>query len=132
MQLVRLEEPLQSCSTLELEQWVLVRRSADIGWRCENMKYRRNRWIKRWNSITGYLVPGGRWFLVGGEDGSMTAYDLDATVITGTPLIPRDAQDEPVRYIAIDIGVPKQSPNRTFNLAVLACMQYSKPCSICG
>jgi hypothetical protein len=87
------------------------------------MKYRQNRWIERWNSSTGYLVPGGRWFLIGGEDGSMTTYDLDATVITGTPLIPRDEQDEPVRYMSIDMDLPKKSPNLTFNMVVLPCMQ---------
>jgi len=49
-----------------------------------------------------------------------------------TYLIPRDEQDESVRYIAIDIDLPKQSPNRTFNMVVLACMQYSKPRNTCG
>jgi len=62
----------------------------------------------------------------------MTTYDLDATIVTGTPLITRDEQDEPVRYIAIDIDLPKQSPNRTFNMVVLGCMQYSKPRNTCG
>ena len=66
-----------------MERWVLVRRSADVGWRREDMNYSRNRWVSQWYVSTAILVPGGRWLLVGCVDGSMTTYDLDAATLTG-------------------------------------------------
>ncbi|KAF8959736.1 hypothetical protein BDZ97DRAFT_2042290 [Flammula alnicola] len=66
------------------------------------------------------LVPGGRWLLVGGWDGSVTTYDLDASTVTGRPLITRDDQDErkPVQDMAINIDSPKQSHNLTFTMTL--------------
>jgi hypothetical protein len=125
----QLEEPLESYSAQEMEDWVLVRTSADVGWRCENMKYRRNRWIRQLRTGTSHLVPGGRWLLVGCDDGSVTIYDLDASILLGRPLILPDGEDEPqpVRHIAIDIDAQKQSSNLTFTMVLLPCMQYRKP-----
>jgi hypothetical protein len=92
------------------------------------MKYRRNRWIRQLRTGTSYLVPGGRWLQVGCDDGSMTTYDLDTSILLGRPLILSDGEDElqPVRHIAIDIDPPKQSPNLTFTIVLLPCMQYRK------
>jgi len=129
MGFARLEEPLESYSALELERWVLLRRSADVGWGCENTKFSRNRWVSKNLEVWGScIVPGGRWLLVGSMDGSVETYDLDASILTGKPLIPRGEQDEPqpVHYIAIDIDSQKQSPTLTFNMALLAYLQYSK------
>ena len=117
MRLARLEKPLDSYSAAELERWVLVRRSADIGWRREDMKYSRNRWVSQWHVSSAFLVPGGRWLLVGCVDGSMTTYDLDAATLTGRQLIPRDDQCEP-KLLSIDIDSPNQSPDLTFTMAV--------------
>ena len=121
MRSARLEEPLDSYSAQELEQWVLVRRSADIGWRCENLKFGRDRWIERKDIWTTYLVPGGRWFLICDMDGTVTTYDLDASTITGRLLIPRDEQDTlklPMYCIAIDVDSSEQSPNLRFTIAL--------------
>jgi len=38
-----------------------VRRSADIGWKCQNMKFSRNSWIRQKDAIATYLFPGSRW-----------------------------------------------------------------------
>ena len=114
---VRLEGPLESYSAEELERWVLVRRSADVGWRSEGTKFTRNRLVSQSDSQSSYFVPGGRWLLVGSLDGSMTVYDLDAATISGRPLIAPDDQ-LPIHYIAIDIDSPKQSPNLTFTMAL--------------
>jgi len=128
MQSARLEEPLDSYSAAELERWVLVRRSADVGWRCENTKFSRNRWVSKKEVAGSCIVPGGRWLLVGDANGSVETYDLDASILTGKPLIPRDEQDEPqpIHYITIDIDSQKQSPTLTFTMAFLACVQHSK------
>ena len=106
-----------------------MRRSADLGWKCEDMKFTRKFWINQENVGSSCLVPGGRWFFVGGEDGTMTTYDLDSPTMTGRPLITQDDRDEPepIHRIAIDIDSPEQSPSPTFTMALQA-KKYSKLC----
>ena len=96
---------------------MLLRRSADVGWRSEGTNFIRDRWVSQSDIESSYFVPGGRWLLVGALDGSMTAYDLDATTIQGRPLIAPNHQVA-IHYIAIDIDSPKQSPNLTFTMAL--------------
>lgn len=97
------------------------------------MKFSRNRWIKQKDISGTYLVPGGRWLLVGGRDGSVTAYDLDASTITGRPLIPRDDQEkpQPVHHISIDVDSPNQTSNLTFTMALSAAVHFCETCNIC-
>jgi hypothetical protein len=117
--LPRLEEPLESYSAQELERWVLLRRSADVGWKREGVKFTRIRWANKERVAVVCMVPGGRWLLVGGTCGSVTVYDLDASTPTGRLLIPPNAVGEqPVEHIAIDAGSEQQSSNLTFTLAV--------------
>ena len=78
---------------------MLIRRSADVGWKSEGNKFTRNRWVSQSNIHSSYFVPGGRWPLVGSLDGSMTVYDLDVATIPGRPLIAPDDQ-LPTHYIA--------------------------------
>ena len=79
------------------------------------MKYSRNRWASQWQITTAFLVPGGRWLVVGCVDGSMMTYDLDPATLTGRQSIPRDGEPN---LVSIDIDSPKQSPNLTFTMAV--------------
>jgi hypothetical protein len=134
MRSARLEEPLDSYSAQELEQLVLVRRSADIGWKCQNVKFSGNRWIRRKDATATCLFPGSRWLLAGDQYGAMSVYDLDASTITERPLIPRDDQNEPqaIHHIVIEVDPPKQSPNLTFTMVLSTAVHYSKPCSTCG
>ena len=118
-----LEVPIYSYSAEELEHWVLLRRSADVGWRSEDVKFTRKRQINPpdigGNDIGGaLLVPGGRWLLVGGIDGSVAACDLDASIITVKPLIPPDEDNrQRVHFMAIDMKSANQCPNLTFTMA---------------
>ena len=97
------------------------------------MVFCRNRWVIQKNIGGTFLVPGGRWLLVGGEDGGMKVYDLDSPTMTGRPLIIRDDQDEPqpIDLISIDLDSSKQSPNLTFTMALSSAVQYSKQCNMC-
>ena len=81
------------------------------------MKYSHNHLVRQWHVSSAFLVPGGRWLLVGCTDGSMTTYDLDASTLTGRQLIPRNDQCEP-HFVSIDIDSLKQSPNLTFTMTV--------------
>jgi hypothetical protein len=94
------------------------------------MKFSRNRWVSQQDVGGICLVPGGRWLLIGNENGEMITYDLDSPTLTGRSLIMRDDQDEPqpIHRIAIDIDSPKQSPNLTFTMALSSVALYSKPC----
>ena len=119
----RLEESLYSYSAEELERWVLLRRSADVGWISEDVKFTRKRQISLQDigmDHVGevFLVPGGRWLLVGGLDGSVVACDIDASTLRVTPLIPPDEDRQWVEFIAIDMKPAKQCSNLTFTMAL--------------
>ena len=64
-----------------------------------------------------FLVPGGRWLLTGGVDGSVVACDFDASTLRVTPLIPPDEDRQRAQFIAIDMKSTKQCPNLTFTMA---------------
>ena len=116
----RIEEPLYSYSAEELERWVLLRRSADVGWMSEDVKFTQKRQINlRDNRVGGvFLVPGGRWLLIGGVNGSVVACDIDASTLRVIPLIPPDEDRQRVHLIAIDMKPAKQCPNLTFTMAL--------------
>lgn len=126
----RLEESLDSYSAADLEQWILLRKSADLGWRREDLNYTRIRKIE--DPVFGgmFLIPGGRWLLVGGRRGSMLAYDLNASPITKTALIPEDLDKQFIDFIAIDrLETPGQ--NFTFNMAVSPRLPTGKLFGLC-
>ncbi|RDB22268.1 hypothetical protein Hypma_010710 [Hypsizygus marmoreus] len=114
----RLEEPLGSYSAEELERWVLMRRSADLGWSFGSSEPPQKRWIRHHSTPATFLVQGGRWLLVGGDNGSITAYDLDVSEVSGTELIPPQgtANPQPVRWISIDIE--ETASKLTFTLSL--------------
>ena len=119
----RLEEPLYSYSAEELERWVLLRRSADVGWMSEDVKFTQKRQINLRDigkdRVGGvFLVPGGRWLLAGGVDGSVVACDIDASTLRVIPLIPPDEDRQRAQFIAIDMKSAKQCPNLTFTMAL--------------
>lgn len=87
----RSEAPLALYSADDLERWVLMRRSADVGWKREDVKPSRDRTIDHRGAAGVCIVPGGRWLLVGGMvRGAVTVYDLEAEKPTGESLIPPD------------------------------------------
>ena len=123
VRMARLEEPLYSCSAEELERWVLLRRSADVGWMSEDVKFTQKRRINRRDVGKGlvggvFLVPGGRWLLIGGVDGSVAACDIDASTLRVIPLILPDEHRQCVIFIVIDMKSAKQCPNLTFTMAL--------------
>lgn len=116
---IHLETPLESYSAEDLERWVLVRRSADVGWRSDNLKPVRSRWINYRGVGCAHIVPGGRWLLVGdARRGSVIVYDLDAPqLVTGKPLIPPDEQDDQAVH-RIAFAVDSQSSTLSFTMAL--------------
>lgn len=120
-----LEGKSSSYSAEELEQWVLLRRSADAGWKRREVKFTRKHWISRKEVGVTYIdgaciVPGGRWLLVGGGDGSVTTYDLDASILKGSLLISPDEDEQPVHHMAIEMDYSKETSNLTFTMALSA------------
>jgi hypothetical protein len=90
-----LEEPPESYSAQDLECWVLVRRSTDVGWKCNDVKITRTCYQSECPSVIGAmcLVPGGQWLLVGdARHGLVTVYDLNTSTLAGRLLIPPDSE----------------------------------------
>ena len=98
----------------------------EAAWLALDMKFTRIIWINLENVGSSCLVPGGRWLLVGGEDGTMKTYDPDSPTMTRRPLITQDDQDEPdpIHHIAIDTDSLERP---TFTMALQA-KKYSKLC----
>lgn len=127
----RLEEPLELYSAADLEQWVLRRRSANLGWKRPDTPYTRIREIESKDVGGVYIVPGGRWLLVGDQGGSLLAYDLDAPLITKNVIIPQDAENQQAEVIAIDVEPETQGQNLAFTVAVSPTLPSSELLHIC-
>lgn len=82
---------------------------------------------KTTGSLVGatFIIPGGRWLLVGDQEGGMLAYDLNASPMTKTVLIPRDGDEQPINMITIDIHSDTGSRNLTFTMAISPYFQPS-------
>ncbi|KAG6918590.1 hypothetical protein DXG01_013393 [Tephrocybe rancida] len=113
-QSARLEAPLDTFSAPELEEWVTRRVSADAGWESAHRRPTGIRKITR-GMTRAYLVPGGRWLLIGTGDGSLLAYDLDAPGVQGRLLlqIPSSRKIE-----SMCISIDTESPTFGFKIAV--------------
>ncbi|KAG6885094.1 hypothetical protein C0992_005472 [Termitomyces sp. T32_za158] len=110
-----MEEPLESYSCEELENWVLKRRGADQEWRLPGRSVR-ERTISLRIASDSLVVPGGRWLLRTLYDGSVVCHDLDQQEIRSSILVPlRDNFRGAADYrLAIDID--NAAPKLTFNL----------------
>jgi hypothetical protein len=128
----RLDEPLESYSAQDLEHWVLLRRSADVGWKRKDLQLTQRHWLRQQAIGTVCIVPGGRWLLVGDAHScSVTVYDMDAPALTGRVLIPQNDEDtQPVEHIVIEVDSEQQSSCLTFTMA-LSPYLYQSEASIC-
>lgn len=120
---IRLEAPLESYSSEELERWVLVRRSADVGWKRGDLEPVQCRTIEHRGVGSVCIVPGGRWLLVGDTDGSVMVYDLDTPMRSGEPLIPRAG---PIHSITIVVDSAQESPYFAFTMTLSTGFYFSE------
>ncbi|TFK72870.1 hypothetical protein BDN72DRAFT_876262 [Pluteus cervinus] len=120
--LLRLEQPVESYSSDELEYILLRRKNAEVRYeRAANGSGLELRQRTLPVSTLSYLdcvrlVPGGRWLLISTRHGSVKYYDLSTQDHIGRILIPR-------RYIKskswMSIDVDMNSPTLQFNLALI-------------
>ncbi|KAG5649477.1 hypothetical protein H0H81_003595, partial [Sphagnurus paluster] len=109
--------PLETYSAAELEDWISFRMSADAGWVSKSTQPTRVRNIKNHVKVsTSALIPGGRWLLVGGHDGSVVVYDLDKSTPQGKVL----AQHPCIALSCIAIDIDIDSPTLAFIMALAA------------
>lgn len=116
-----LEEPLESYSASELEQWLLRRWSVEDGWKSANQFPARTRPIPHDQPyLTTLLMSGGRWLLTStAGSGSVTVYDLDGPQIKNKLLITAhedldDVDIQNMAFCAVD-----QNPKLAFDLALI-------------
>lgn len=66
------------------------------------------------------LVPGGRWLLVGNENGAVNYYDLDSKGLKRLPLIPRSSTTgEIINGVKdLEIYVNEDAPRLEFKLVM--------------
>ncbi|RDB18718.1 hypothetical protein Hypma_014706 [Hypsizygus marmoreus] len=122
---LHLEEPLESYTAAELERWMLLRISADLGWESDDTKLTRTSQFKQ-KEVTGiFLVPGGRWLLVGSENGSVMAYDMDAPTVAPKLLIPPETLQDQQPVYNMSISQDLSSSKLTFTLSLSPCAQYA-------
>ncbi|KAG6896052.1 hypothetical protein C0992_010668 [Termitomyces sp. T32_za158] len=110
-----MEEPLESYSCDELENWVLKRRGADHEWKLSGRSVR-ERTISVETPSPLLVVPGGRWLLRILYDGSVVCYDLDQQEIRSSILIPPRDNFSDVTLYRLAIDIDNAAPKLTFNL----------------
>ncbi|KAF9442604.1 hypothetical protein P691DRAFT_779311 [Macrolepiota fuliginosa MF-IS2] len=81
----RLEEPLDSYTGKELEDWTLRRCRVQSAWSSPNLRFTRRTMQGLISPPT--LLPGGRWLLSIHEGGRLLATDLDARVLESKTLV---------------------------------------------
>jgi hypothetical protein len=86
----------------------------------------RTRWIHHRNVRGACLVPGGRWLLLGGSEGTVTSYDLDAPTLRGRLLVKLEGgpHQQPIDHICVDID--ELSPTLAFTMATTPEGHYSQ------
>ena len=123
-----LEKPLDRYTTPELQHLVLRWRSIRTGWvanqlttpLCQQQHFLSEQSTPHISCV--YLVEGGRWLLVGTQDGAIQYYDLNANNIFATTLIPSlfSGRRTDVR-ISVDMDASAES--LTFHLATMLRVQ---------
>ncbi|KAF9442608.1 hypothetical protein P691DRAFT_810342, partial [Macrolepiota fuliginosa MF-IS2] len=81
----RLEEPLDSYTGKELEDWILRRCRVQRAWNSPNLRFTQR--TMQGLISPPILLPGGRWLLSMHEGGRLHATDLDAGVLEPKMLI---------------------------------------------
>lgn len=106
---------------------MLIRRSADLGWKRKDLKHTRTRMVKHKDVCTITIVPGGRWLLAGDLNANLLVYDLHASSLVGRAFIPQDPVNRWVNLIEIDIDSDRApTQNLSFTMAVSAVLQSCK------
>jgi len=114
-----LEKPLERYTGRELEYCVLRWRRVVLNWVREDEAPVRRKLESSEKAFKTFLIPGGRWLLVGSMDGLVQCFDLDAPSFIPAVLVP--SQFDPNYYanhtMAVEIDLEAKS--FTFNLALV-------------
>ena len=123
-----LEKPLDLYTALELEHLILRREKTRICWALSKIKttsiQRRFDLSPEAIPNSAHLVEGGRWLLVATESYSILCYDIHASIIEPSELIPTpfdkgtvfdDRESEILFSVDMDLG----AEYLTFNLGVI-------------
>src|SRR6266511_1531986 len=86
------EKPLAKHTARELEHLILCWKSGKAGFSVNELdsviQNQRHFFLPESSNDCTYLVPGGRWFLVGTRCGSVQVFDLDPPTTTTFTLVP--------------------------------------------
>ncbi|KJA27766.1 hypothetical protein HYPSUDRAFT_34909 [Hypholoma sublateritium FD-334 SS-4] len=122
---LRLERPIDTYTSEELENLFLLWTSARIGWsyftdneeKDEQTAFDRGFPVQTDEYSSAHLIQGGRWMLVATRTGAVTYYDLDAEIITGTELIPPQTKVQRFSRTRMCVDVDADSPMLSFRFA---------------
>lgn len=111
--------PIDDITTSELRAWTRKRLIVDNIWRAHSAR-EHSRVVPVRGGIVFKLVPGGRWLLVGHENGAVRYYDLDSKDPKLLPLTPRSSTaGEIINGVKdLEICVNEDAPRLEFKLVV--------------
>ncbi|KJA23548.1 hypothetical protein HYPSUDRAFT_201276 [Hypholoma sublateritium FD-334 SS-4] len=113
----RLERPIETYISGELEHLLLVWRSAELGWMAKGGKPVRERSIMVEPAEYVHLIQGGRWLLVTTNTCEVTYYDLNTENIEGVVLIPQQIHKPLLIDKKMTIDVDLSAPTLSFRVA---------------
>ncbi|PPQ84033.1 hypothetical protein CVT25_000579 [Psilocybe cyanescens] len=129
----RLERPIETYSSQELEHLLLLWKSADRGLEASTLQPSRERTFvgvkTGYGTRTGngpygasdkliHLIKGGRWLLVVEQTGAVSCYDLDAETISGVRLIPDQMEFGNNSRVLMTLDYATHSPVLEFAIAL--------------
>jgi len=126
-QTLHLERPIELYTSHDLEFLFLRLKSADIGWRTDSKPTRKREIRTAHTAQCMYLVEGGRWLLFASNTGCITYFDLDASILTESVLIPDQFDACAKIHVTMAIDRDNDSALLAFNLAVSFCLIDTPP-----
>lgn len=126
----RLEDHRDLYASQEIEDFVLYRISADIGWLSGQKP--RSRGMPPWPKFqdpTFALVEGGRWLLIV-DEGRVYAQDLNAPSIREPELIISGQSQYKESLYCLRVDVDRTEPILTFNLSILPLRNRTGPSTL--
>ena len=113
----RLERPIETYLSGDLERLLLVWKSAELGWLPKGHSPARQRSVMIEPAEYVHLIQGGRWLLVTTNACEVTYYDLNAENIEGALLIPQQIHKPLLVDHKMSIDIDMSAPTLSFRIA---------------
>ena len=114
-----LEKPLVRYTGREMEHSILRWRHVVLNWVREDKAPVRRKLQSSEKAFKTFLIPGGRWLLVGSMDGLVQCFDLEAPSLIPAVLVPSQFDANYYANHTMAVEIDADAKIFTFNLALV-------------